>query len=57
MKKYIKIFTLLVLAVAIRYSHVFLSNRNYDFTNPLNKLIPLVIFGLAGTTLVMHKYL
>jgi len=57
MKKYLQIFTLLILAVVVRVLHIFLSERNYDFTDTVNKSIVLVVIALATATFVMINYL
>jgi hypothetical protein len=57
MKKYLQIFTLIILAVAVRVLHIFLNERNYDFTDTTNKSIVLIVIALATATFVMINYL
>lgn len=57
MKKYLQIFTLIILAVIVRVLHIFLNERNYDFTDTTNKSIVLIVIALATATFVMINYL
>jgi hypothetical protein len=57
MKKYLQIFTLLILAIVVRVLHIFLNERNYDFTDTTNKSIVLFVIGLATASFIMINYL